>query len=76
MFEEYHWLCPIFIWCHFFLWSLRAKDPSLSLSHYIPTLVLFLPYCDLISCANPEPLDEHCVTMDANSFVYKLNCFF
>ena len=34
---------------------LRANDPSLSLSHYISTLVLFLPSCDLNSCVNPEP---------------------
>ena len=30
-------------------------DPSLSLSHYISTLVLLLPNRDLNSCANPEP---------------------
>ena len=34
---------------------LRAKDPSLSLIHYISTLALLLPDHDLNSCVNPEP---------------------
>ena len=36
-------------------WNLRARDPSLRLSHYISTLMLFLPNHDLNSCVNPEP---------------------
>ena len=35
---------------------LRVNDPSLSLSHYISTIMLFLPNRrDLNSCVNPEP---------------------
>ena len=31
---------------------LRAKNPGLSLSHYISTLVFFLPNCDLMYRCN------------------------
>ena len=33
-------------------WNFRVRDPSLSLSHYISTL---LPDCDLNSWVNPDP---------------------
>ena len=35
--------------------SLCAKDPILSLTHYISILVLLLPNRDLNSRVNPEP---------------------
>ena len=40
---------------NYFDYNLRAKDPSLSLSHYFSTFVLLLPNPDLNSCVNPEP---------------------
>ena len=44
--------------CYWFIigvFKLHAKDPSLSLSHNISTLVLLLPNHYLNPCANPEP---------------------
>ena len=35
--------------------DLHAKDPSLSLSHYISSIVLLIPNQDLNFCVKPEP---------------------